>query len=144
MKLSKEEKEYLWKKLEYNKKKKSIETKNELYHLLNDEKLEFTDKEFEKIIKSLELTFRKRLIGDKADLNNDLFKSIKAKIPSDMIVIKSGRIDRKPTKSSTKSEIISYLKRKNIEYNEKSTKAELLGLFENMNIKTFDGFNKQK
>jgi len=143
MTLTDEEKKYLWKKIENKKKKKAIETENELFKFLNDNgNGNVSDNDFEKIIKSLEFTFRKRLIGDKPDLKNDTFLSIKKKIPKNLIVVKSGRIDTKPNKYSTKSEIISYLKRKNIDFNEKDTKSKLLGLFENLNIKTFHGFCK--
>ncbi len=144
MKLTKEETEYLWKKLEYHKKKKAIETENELFQLFKNDKITFSKDEFEKIIKSLEFSFRKRLIGDKPDLKNDIFLSIKSKIPNDLVVVKQGNINTKPGKSSTKEEIISYLKRKKIKYDEKDTKATLLGLFENMNIQTFSGFNNTK
>jgi len=79
MKLTKDEVTYLWKKIENKKKKKAIETENDLYQLLNSDINDFSDDDFEKIIKSLEFTFRKRLIGDKPDLKNDLFLSIKLK-----------------------------------------------------------------
>ncbi len=142
MKLSAEEKNYLFSKLEYKKKKLAIEKENEIFQLLKspNNKINFSTDEISKIIKSLEFTFRKRLIGDKSDLKNDIFLSIKKRLPKDIIIVKQGRIDTKPTKSSTKEEIINYLKRKNINFDEKSTKAGLLGLFEHYHIKTFESF----
>jgi len=140
MKLSNEEVDYLWTKIETSKKKKAIHSENELFTLLNTRKTTFTDEEFTKIIQSLEFSFRKRLNGEKPDLKNELYLSIKSKIPDTLIIVKQGSINRKPSKNSTKIEIITYLKRKNIAFDEKSTKATLLGLFEKMNIKTFDGF----
>jgi hypothetical protein len=140
MKLTNDEKKYLWTKTENRKKKKAIETENTLYKLLNGDKTNFNTTESELIIKSLEFTFRKRLIGDKPDLKHELFMSIKNKLPDDLIIVKQGNINTKPSKSSTKKEIIDYLKRKKINYNEKDTKTKLLGLFENENIKTFNGF----
>jgi len=137
--LTQDEKKYLFSKLEYKKKKISINTENELFQLLNGEKTRFSDDEFKKIISSLEFTFRKRLIGEIPDLNNDIFLSIKNKIPYDLIAVKFGNINRKPSKTSSKGEIISYLKRKNIDFDEKSNKTDLLGLFEN-HIKRFDEF----
>jgi hypothetical protein len=89
IKLSTEEKEYLFKKLENRKKKKAIADENELFQLLKGDKKSFTEEEFNKIIKSLEFSFRKRLSGDKPDLNSDLFKSIKNKIPGETSVVKS-------------------------------------------------------
>jgi len=139
--LSKEEKSYLWSKVENRKKKRSEELEDTLYTLLHNEKTDFNQSELELIFKSLEFTFRKRLIGDKPDLKNQLYLSIKSKLPSDLIFIKQSNINTKPSKSSTKKEIISYLKRKKIDFNEKDTKEKLLGLFENGNIKTFDNFN---
>jgi hypothetical protein len=137
--LTQDEKKYLFSKLEYKKKKMSINTENELFQLLTGKKIRFSDDEFKTIISSLEFSFRKRLIGDIPDLNNDIFLSIKNKMPDDLIVVKFGNINRKPSKTSLKSEIISYLKRKNIDFDEKSNKADLLGLFEK-HIKLFDEF----
>lgn len=141
MKLSKEEKDYLFSKLEYKKKKNAIETENDIFQLLKGSKINFTTEEVDKIVKSLEFTFRKRLISDYRDLNNDLFKSIKSKLPSEIVIVKQSRLNSKPSKSSTKSEIINYLNRKKISFDPKSTKSNLLGLFENKHIKTFKGFN---
>jgi len=140
MKLTQEEKDYLFSKLEYKKKKIAIETENEIYKLLKGDKINFSNNDISTIIKSLEFSFRKRMIGDKPDLKNDTFLSIKKRLPKDIIIVKQGRINTKPTKSSTKKEIFDYLKRKKITYDEKSTKSTLLGLFENRHIKTFDGF----
>jgi hypothetical protein len=130
IKLNTEEKEYLFKKLEYKKKKKAIADENEIFQLLKGDKKSFIEEEFNKVIKSLEFTFRKRLSGDKPDLNNDLFKSIKSKIPSNTITVKSQRLQTKPTMNSSKPEIINYLKRKKIKYDENSTKKDLLKLIE--------------
>jgi len=140
MKLTQEEKKYLFSKLEYKKKKIAIEKENDIFQLLTGDKTIFSIEDINKIIKSLEFTFRKRLIGDKPDLKNDIFLSIKNKLPDDLIVVKQSRIDTKPNKNSSKSEIVDYLKRKNIKFDEKSTKAKLLGLFEYNHIKTFESF----
>jgi len=136
--LLKQEVDYLWTKVEHKKKKRAIEAENELFLLF--QKTKFTNDEFEKIIKSLEFTFRKRLIGDNPDLKNNVYLSIKSKLPNDLIIVKQGNINTKPSKSSTKAEIINYLKRKKIDYNDKDTKTKLLSLFEHNNIKTFNGF----
>lgn len=140
MKLTLDEKKYLFSKLEYKKKKVAIEKENEVFQLLKGDKTNFSNEDVDKIVKSLEFTFRKRLIGDKPDLKNDIFLSIKSKLPKDIIIVKQGRIDTKPTKTSTKPEIITFLKRKKINFDEKSTKTQLLGLFENKHIKTFEDF----
>jgi len=142
MKLTKDEKIYLWSKIESKKKKKAIETENILFKLLNSDKTNFNDFETELIIKSLEFIFRKRLIGDKPDLKHKLFISIKNKLPDNLIIVKQSNINIKPSKSSTKKEIINYLKRKKIKYNENDTKDKLLNLLEKNYIKTFNNFIK--
>jgi len=76
MKLTQEEKKYLFSKLEYKKKKIAIEKENDIFQLLTGDKTIFSIEDINKIIKSLEFTFRKRLIGDKPDLKNDIFKTI--------------------------------------------------------------------
>lgn len=143
MKLSTEEKDYLFSKLEYKKKKVCIEQKNELYNLLKGDQSDFTDSEVVLIIKSLEFSFRKRLEGSKPDLNNEIFKSIKSKLPSDIIIVKQSSINYKPGKSATKSEIEDYLTSKKIPFETSSSKAELLSLMEGQNfIKRFDNFEE--
>lgn len=91
MKLTTDEKKYLWSKLEYTKKKKAIEAKNELYELLNGEKEEVTEDEFKKILSSLEFNFRVRLKDAEKPLNNEHFKSIQEKIPESWINVKYSR-----------------------------------------------------
>lgn len=145
MELSKEEKDYLFSKLEYKKKKTCIEKKNDLYDLLKGDKKTISDDEFSTILKSLEFTFRKRLMGSKPDLNNDLFKSIKSKLPEGTMAVKQSKINYKPSKNATKSEIVNYLKAKKIKFDEDDTKPKLLSLLESTTfIKSFSEFSDIK
>ena len=147
MKLTKEEKDYLFSKVENRKKRIAIEKENDLFKLLTGEKGSFEEEDVKLILKSLEYTFRKRLEGEKPDLNNDLFKSIKDKIPEGFIHVKFSNLaarekkaNKIPTTKSTKKEITDYLDKKNIEYDPKDKKTDLVKLFKEGHIKTFDGF----
>ena len=61
MKLTIDEKKYLWSKIEFKKKKTAKENENELYHLLNNDNETFSEDEFLKILNSLEYSFKKKL-----------------------------------------------------------------------------------
>ena len=145
--LTKQAKEYLFSKIENRKKKKSIETENELFKLLKGDKTSFNNNDINLIFKSLEYTFRKRLQGDKPDLKNDLFKSIKDKLPKDLFLVKYSNLksrenkkDKVPTIKNTKKEITEYLDEIGLDYNPKDTKSKLIDLFKEGHIKTFNGF----
>ena len=145
MKLTIDEKKYLWSKIEFKKKKTAKENENELYHLLNNDNETFSEDEFLKILNSLEYSFKKKL--KTGIIKNENFKSLKNKLPDSWIDVKysvisakNKRDNKKPTKISKKSEIINYLQKKNIDFDSKSKKADLLKLFKNENIKTFYGF----
>lgn len=68
--LSNEEKDYLWSKIEYSKKKKAIESENELYQLFKTNK-KIENEDFIKILNSLEYSFKKKL--KEGTINNDIF-----------------------------------------------------------------------
>lgn len=144
--LTQGEKDYLYSKLEYKKKKTCTEQENDVYKVLKGE-IELTDDLFIKVLNSLEYSFKKKL--KEGTMKNTLFLSIQEKLPKSWIGVKYSsltaakkRTERKPTKNSTKKDIIEYLKKKNIDFDEKSKKSELLDLFENNNILTYKGFNK--
>lgn len=139
MKLTDKEKKYLYSKLEYNKRKKSKEKNDKLYQLLNGDGNTFSKEDLNMIIKSLEFTFRKRLMNG-PDLPNENYKSIKSKLPEDIILVKQSSITTKPTKSWLKSDIVKYLKSKKIEHDPKDTKDSLIKLLENK-VLSFDEYN---
>jgi hypothetical protein len=95
VKLTDDEKEYLWSKVEYRKKQRSISTENELFNLLNGDKDSFNNDEFNTILNSLEYTFRKKLKGLDNPIKNDIFLKIKDKIPEDWFGIKYSSIESK-------------------------------------------------
>jgi len=135
VKLTDDEKKYLWSKIEYTKKKRAINTENKLFKMLNGNKKIFSDEDFNLILKSLEYTFRKKLMGFDRPINKKIFKKLVDKIPEDWIGLKYSslsarekRKNRKPTPSSSKEEIINYLKLNGIKFDENKTKKELLEL----------------
>ena len=85
-KLSSEEVNYLWSKIELLKKRKAISTENELFTLLNSNKKSFTSEEFHKILDALEYSFKKRLKD--GTIKTELGQSIHKKLPNDWIGIK--------------------------------------------------------
>ena len=151
MKLTKDEKVYLFSKLEYKKRLKAIGEQNDLFNILgSDGDKNISDDEFKLILKSLEYTFRKRLEGEKPDLNNDIFKSIKDKIPEGFIHVKFSNLaarqkkaNKIPTVKDTKKDIITYLDKKGIEHDSKNTKKDLVKLFKEGHIQTFKGFTNK-
>ena len=76
-----EEKDFLWKKLEYKKKKIAEDTKNDLYEILKTDK-KVTSEDFIKVYNSLEYSFKKKLTTD--ENGKELFLSIKSKIPKEI------------------------------------------------------------
>lgn len=79
MKLSTEEKSYLWSKMEYRKKQTSIKNKDGVYNLLMLSKEEFEKEEIDLIVSCLEYRFKKRINGIDSPLKNELFNSIRNK-----------------------------------------------------------------
>lgn len=127
--LTEKEKEYLFSKLEYRKRKKSIQNQNDIYKSLKGE-IDLNQELFIKILNSLEYSFKKKL--KEGTMKSPTFLSIQKKLPNEWSGLKYSSLkskDKKPTIRNTKSEIISYLKRKNIKYDSKSTKKDLISLF---------------
>lgn len=100
VKLTDDEKSYLWSKIEYTKKKRALNDENELFKLLNGDKNSFNEDEFNKILNSLEYTFRKKLKGFDSPIKNDNFISIINKIPEDWIAVKYSSIESKKKKDN--------------------------------------------
>ena len=100
IKLTDDEKNYLWSKIEYTKKKKAIEQENNLFDLLKGDKKTFNSDDLNTILNSLEYTFRKKLKGFDTPIKNDTFISIMNKIPEDWVGIKYSSIDSKNKKDN--------------------------------------------
>lgn len=96
--LTDDEKKYLWSKIEYTKKKKAIESENDIYQILNDEGNEISNDDFNKILNSLEYNFRKKLSNLDKPINKEIFKSLQNKIPEDWIGVRYSNIKRKDYK----------------------------------------------
>lgn len=98
--LNKAEREYLWSKVEYTKKKTAETDNNKLFKLLNGTKATFDEVETTIILNSLEYSFKKKLSGADKALNKEIFKSIQEKIPKDWTGIKYSSISAKAKKDS--------------------------------------------
>lgn len=98
IKLTDEEKKFLWSKVEYRKKKKAEETKNEVYQFLNGKQVTFSEDEFLKILNSLEYTFRKKLRGFDKPMKKEVFQSIQSKLPDSWMGISYSSLDAKKKK----------------------------------------------
>ena len=85
--LTQENRDFLFKKVEYSKKKKAFETKNELFDLFHRENASFNKEEITKMIKSFEYTFRK-------NANNALIIKMLEFVP-DVITVSYSSIDAK-------------------------------------------------
>jgi hypothetical protein len=143
--INKDEKDFLWKKIELRKKKNAIETENDLYQLLNTD-IQVSKDDFIKILNSLEYSFKQKLKN--GTMKSTTFISIQDKLPEEWLGVKFSvlkakekRDNKKPTINNTKDQIKQKLKDKNIDFDEKMKKSDLLKLFENKNILTFHGFN---
>lgn len=85
--LSKKDREFLFKKVEYTKKKKMTELKNDVYDLFNGDKNDLNAEEVEKMLKSLEYTF-------KTKSNHPILQKMMEFVP-DWIPIKSSSLTAK-------------------------------------------------
>ena len=86
--LTDNEKNYLWSKIEYKKKRKAISDENKLFNLLKGDKNSIDDDDFNIILNSLEYTFRKKLSGMDKPMKSEIFNDIFNKIPSSWIGVK--------------------------------------------------------
>jgi len=82
--LTSDEKNYLWSKLEYRKKKQSSETEDNIFKVLKSD-VELTKVDVESILRSLEYKFKKKLKGLEPPIRNDFFSSITEKIPTEWL-----------------------------------------------------------
>jgi hypothetical protein len=95
IKLSLDDRNFLFKKVEYTKKKKAIETENELFNLLNGSKDELSEEDVTKILKSLEYKFR---TTSKSDVLKKLLDFVPSYIPQ-----KFSNIDAKKKRDEKES-----------------------------------------
>jgi hypothetical protein len=143
--LTKDEKKYLWSKIELLKKKKATATENDLYQMLMTD-ADINEDGFIKILNSLEYSFKKRL-KEGPEIKNDIFMSIKGKLPDSWLGVKYSnlkqkeeRMNKKPSKTSSKEDVIKYLTSKNIKFDESKPKTTLLKLLENNKILNWEQF----
>lgn len=101
-KLTEDEVAYLWNKIELLKKRKAIETENELFKLLNSGKTSFNPEEATKILNALEYSFKKKLKD--GTITTEKGKSIHGKLPSDWLGVKFSVIKAKDNKEKKEKE----------------------------------------
>lgn len=133
--LSKDEKDFLWSKMESRKKSKANQDKNIVYRqLIENEKIS-NEEEFIIILNSLEYSVKKRVKDNNVIKGkySEAFKTLQDKLPDTWLGVKYSSLKAKekrdnnlPTKNKTKKEILDWLKKNNIVHDENKTKKELL------------------
>lgn len=106
--LNKEEKDYLFSKLEINRKKKSVEKQDDIYQMLKGDK-KIDEEGFIKILNSLDYSFKKKL--KEGEMNSTLFKAIKEKLPESWLGVKYSSLaahKKKIEKSKNENIITSF------------------------------------
>lgn len=102
--LSEEEKRYFWSKIEYSKKKKAIDSKNELYNILTSNGDSKISKEnMISFLNSLEYSIKKQMKDENKVFKNEIASSLKSKIPNDWIGIKYSSLTSKRNRDSNKN-----------------------------------------
>lgn len=104
MKLTSDEKKFLWSKIEYLKKKKATTDKNELFNLLNGDKESFNNEESILILNALEYTFKKELKNPESKIKSEIFKTIQSKLPEEWFGVKYSNLKAKQNKAERKNE----------------------------------------
>lgn len=144
MTFTKEEKDYLFSKLEYTKKKRIEATKNDIYKMLKGG-ASIDEEGLINILNSLEYSFKKKL--KTGTMNSEVFKSIQKKLPSSWMGVSYSNIsshkkkaERKPKLTNTKKEIMDFLKKKSIKHDDSMTKTELLKLIKE-NARVINSFS---
>lgn len=133
--LTEKEKEFLWSKMEVKKKANAKEKETDVYKILQGNEKIDSEETFIKVLNSLEYSMKKRVKSGEAPKGKyeEAFNSLKKKLPSSWsgvkfssLTAKKKREDKLPTSKSTKKDIISYLKKNDINFKEEDTKEELL------------------
>lgn len=94
--LTEDEKMYLFSKLEYNKKKRIINDKNDIYIILNNKGTSAINEDiFIRILNSLDYNIRLQLMDPSKEFRNPIAQSIKSKLPQSWIGIKYSNIKSK-------------------------------------------------
>lgn len=97
MELSKEEKSFLWLKMEYTKRKKSEKNEDSIYQILHTDR-QPSEEEFVSILNSLEYT-NKKILKDQIKTPNGKYKevvtSLKSKLPESFSGVKYSKLSAK-------------------------------------------------
>lgn len=132
--LSKEEKEFLWNKMEIRKKARAKDKETLVFKQLKSDENITTESQFIDILNSLEYSIKKRVKEGKTlkGKYEKAFASLQDKLPNSWMGVKYSSIKAKekrdsksPSKSSTKKEIMDWLSSKDISFDKNETKEEL-------------------
>lgn len=97
IRLSEDQKKYLWSKIEYTKKKKAIANENDIFNILSADPSSgsITIDDFKNILDSLEYSVKKDMRNPDKKFRNPIAHSIHEIIPSDWIGVKFSRLKPK-------------------------------------------------
>lgn len=99
--LKETEKEYLYSKLEYNKKKKINSRKDIIYIILMSKGDSNVSKDnFIKILNSLEYSIKKQMKNPDKNFRKEVARNVKSKIPNDWVGVKYSSIKAKKTRDN--------------------------------------------
>lgn len=112
--LTDEEKDFLFRKLEYKKRKKAEKEQNQVFQLLKGTQNYFNHDQFLTILNSLEYTFRKKLSGIEKPIKKEVFFNIQNKIPEDWIGIKYSSITMKNKREEKEKAVKNFFEEYNI------------------------------
>ena len=86
IKLSEDDKKYLWSKIEYKKKKKATESENDLHDVLTSSgNSTISDEQMVKFLNSLEFSAKKQMKDSEKVFKNKTAQSLKDRIPASWI-----------------------------------------------------------
>jgi hypothetical protein len=137
--LSKEEKEFLWNKMEVRKKARAKDKETLVFKQLRSDENLTSESQFIDILNSLEYSIKKRVKEGKTlkGKYEKAFTSLQDKLPNSWMGVKYSSLKAKekrdskpPSKSSTKKEIMDWLVKKEISFDKNETKEQLYNKIE--------------
>jgi len=99
IKLTDKEKDFLWSKMELNKRKRNKEKETDIFKYLKGDLSIPDESEFEKVLNSLEYSMKKRIKNEESKAPKgkyeEAFNSLREKLPKNWIGVKFSRIPKK-------------------------------------------------
>lgn len=100
--LTDEQKDFLWRKLEYTKRRKASETENELYQLLKGDKKSLTVEEYKKVLNSLEYSFKKKFRD--GEVKRGIGAELQGNLPEDWMGVNFSNLEARKKKLEREEE----------------------------------------